>query len=232
VDRICDPSGSNEFWSDFLAFQKPIAAYGIFNSLSQTLLKMTSPGVPDFYQGSELWDLNLVDPDNRRPVDFEKRKKLLDDIIDSEDGRQKTEDGGRISYFINDLLWRREDGRIKLFLIYKVLNARRRRTGLFEKGDYQPLKVRGKYSDHIVGFLRSYGDQHAVAIAPRFLTSLIKSRELPLGPDVWQDTEILWSESLRGHWRDAITGESLQAQETIRVGHVLARFPVLLLIRS
>jgi (1->4)-alpha-D-glucan 1-alpha-D-glucosylmutase len=223
IDRIMDHS--TEFWNDFLSFHRDVAAYGIFNSLSQTLLKMTSPGVPDFYQGSELWDFRLVDPDNRRPVDFEKRKKLLDEIIEYEDG-EKTSD------FIHELLKTREDGRIKLFLIFKVLNARRNRTELFEKGDYQPLKARGKYGNHIVGFLRRFGNQNAMTIAPRFLTSLINTHELPLGTDLWHDTEIFWPASIEGHWRQVVTGESINILKAVPVGQILAKFPVALLIRT
>ncbi|MFC1634426.1 malto-oligosyltrehalose synthase, partial [Planctomycetota bacterium] len=225
IDRILEPSATNEFRSDFLSFQRDVAAYGIFNSLSQTLLKMTSPGVPDFYQGSELWDLSLVDPDNRRPVDFDKREKFLDEIVAAEDGEENFD-------FIRDLLETREDGRIKLFLIFKVLNARRQRTELFEKGDYRPLKARGKYGDHIVGFLRSFRNQNAAAIAPRFLASLITTRELPLGTNIWQDTEILWPVSFEDHWHNAITGESIQIEKVAPVGHIFAKFPVALLIQT
>jgi (1->4)-alpha-D-glucan 1-alpha-D-glucosylmutase len=221
VERILDPSVSNDFRNDFLTFQKQIAAYGIFNSLSQALLKMTSPGVPDFYQGDELWDLGLVDPDNRRQVDFEKRKRILDEI------RSREHD----SALINELLQTRTDGRIKLFLIFKVLNARRKYAELFANGDYQPLKVRGEYSNHIIAFIRSCGDQNAATIAPRFLTSLIEADELPFEPDVWQDTEILWPAALEGDWRNAITGGSIRIEKTVSAGQILARFPVSLLIR-
>jgi (1->4)-alpha-D-glucan 1-alpha-D-glucosylmutase len=222
VDRIMDSSASNEFWRDFLAFQKQIAAYGIFNSLSQTLLKMTSPGVPDFYQGGELWDFSLVDPDNRRPVYFEKRKSIMGEI------RSREHD----STLIDELLRTRQDGRIKLFLIYKILAERGKRAGFFEKGDYQPLKVRGKYSNHIVVFVRSHGSQRITTIAPRFLTLLIGADELPIGSDVWQDTEITWSTALEGNWRNAITGESIRITKSTRMGQILARFPITLLIRD
>jgi (1->4)-alpha-D-glucan 1-alpha-D-glucosylmutase len=236
IDHILNPSISNEFWSDFLPFQKRIAAYGIFNSLSQVLLKMTSPGVPDFYQGSELWDLNLVDPDNHRPVDFEKRRKFLDEIR-SRGQNSHTE-------LIDELLRARQDGRIKLFLIFKVLNARRQNADLFAKGDYQPLKAQGKYGNHVVVFLRRYRDQTAITFVPRFLTSLISTHELPLGTDVWQDTEISWPASLEGRWQDAITGEFIQTVGSVReppsegwpsplrVGRLLEKFPVSLLIRG
>ena len=220
VDRIMDTSASNKFWRDFSSFQKQIAGYGIFNSLSQTLLKMTSPGVPDFYQGGELWDLSLVDPDNRRPVDFDKRKSILDEI------RSREHD----SSLIDELLQARTDGRIKLFLIFKILTERRKRAGFFEKGDYQPLKVRGKYSNHIIAFIRSRGDQSIVTIAPRFITSLIGADELPLGTDVWQDTEITWPAGLEGNWQNAITGEFFRIKETVQAGQILARFPVSLLL--
>ena len=221
VERILDPSVSNDFRNDFLTFQKQIAAYGIFNSLSQTLLKMTSPGVPDFYQGAELWDFSLVDPDNRRQVDFEKRKRILDKI------RSREHDPA----LINELLQTRTDGRIKLFLIFKVLNARRKHAELFANGDYQPLKVRGEYSNHIIAFIRSFGDRNVATIAPRFLTSLIEADEFPFGPDVWQDTEILWPTAFQGDWLNAITGVSIRIEKTAPVGQILARFPVSLLIR-
>jgi (1->4)-alpha-D-glucan 1-alpha-D-glucosylmutase len=221
VDRILDPLVSNGFRNDFLAFQHQIAAYGILNSLSQTLLKMTSPGVPDFYQGGELWDFSLVDPDNRRPVNFEKRKRILDEI------RSREHD----SALIDELLKTQTDGRIKLFLIFKILAERRKRARLFENGDYQPLKVRGEYSNHIIAFIRSCGDQNAASIAPRFLTSLIGVDELPLGKDIWQDTEILWPVALEGDWLNTITGGSIRIKKTVPAGQILARFPVSLLIR-
>jgi (1->4)-alpha-D-glucan 1-alpha-D-glucosylmutase len=225
TDQVLNVSGPNEFWDDFVPFQREIAAYGIFNSLSQTLLKMTSPGLPDFYQGSELWDLNLVDPDNRRPVDFEKRRRFLDQIRD----KQPDNNIG----LIDELLKTRRDGRIKLFLIYRVLNARRQYAGgVFEKGDYQPLTAGGRYSEHVVGFLRNHGDRKAATIVPRFLTSLIGPDELPFGTEVWKDTEIRWSKTLGGYWCDVITGQSIRPNGGLLVGDILSRFPVSLLIKS
>jgi (1->4)-alpha-D-glucan 1-alpha-D-glucosylmutase len=224
VDRIMDSSASNEFWRDFLVFQKQIAAYGILYSLSQTMLKMTSPGVPDFYQGSELWDLSLVDPDNRRPVDFEKRIIILNEIRSGEIDSNTN--------LIDELLQTRTDGRIKLFLIYKILNERRKRPGLFEKGDYHSLKACGKYSNHVVAYIRSRDDQSIATIAPRFLRSLIGAEELPLGPDVWQDTEIALPVEMEGNWQNAITGETVRIKKTVQVCQILARFPVSLLIRT
>lgn len=223
IDCILEPSDANAFWRDFLPFQKQIAAYGIFNSLSQVLLKMTSPGIPDFYQGSELWDLNLVDPDNRRPVDFGKRKRFLEKIRVG---------GNDVHMGIKDELIRtRQDGQIKLFLIFKILNVRRENAGLFEKGSYQPLEIRGKYSNHAIGFLRRLEDQLAITIAPRFLTTLMSAHELPLGTDVWKDTEVFWPESVNGPWQNAITDDLVVVEKTTPVGWLLARFPVCLLIK-
>jgi (1->4)-alpha-D-glucan 1-alpha-D-glucosylmutase len=228
VERILEPADSNEFWSDFLPFQKRVAAYGIFNSLSQALLKMTSPGVPDFYQGTELWDLNLVDPDNRRPLDFEKRRKFLDEI--------RSREQNSAAELIDELRRTRQDGRIKLFLIFKVLNARREYAELFAKGDYQPLKARGKYANHVIVFFRRYGDKAGVTVAPRCLTSLIDAHELPLGTGVWRDTEVPLPASLEGDWQNPITGETQTVgavrEPPLRVGRLLEKFPVSLLIRG
>ncbi|HEY9778778.1 MAG TPA: malto-oligosyltrehalose synthase, partial [Leptolyngbyaceae cyanobacterium] len=164
VDKVLDFDESNSFIQEFLPFQKRVAGYGIFNSLSQTLLKYTSPGVPDTYQGTELWDLSMVDPDNRRPVDYEQRFSFLKEIKE----KSKTD----VLTLINDLLSNKEDGRIKLFLTYKVLQTIKANLAVFQKGDYQPLEVSGKFKEHIVAFARSNGNNTIVVITPRFLTSL------------------------------------------------------------
>jgi (1->4)-alpha-D-glucan 1-alpha-D-glucosylmutase len=115
IEQILDTSKPNEFLETFIPFQRKVAYYGIFNSLSQTLIKITSPGVPDFYQGAELWDLNLVDPDNRRPVDFSTRRSLLRNITE--------ETQADLLSLVSSLLRGREDGRIKLFLISTALET-------------------------------------------------------------------------------------------------------------
>ena len=123
AEKILARSEANEFLKDLIPFCRRVSHYGILNSLSQTLIKITSPGVPDFYQGSELWDLSLVDPDNRRPVDFEKRRAMLAGIREQDDA-----DIGRL---VQDLLATREDGRIKLFLIYRALKAKKANREIF-----------------------------------------------------------------------------------------------------
>jgi (1->4)-alpha-D-glucan 1-alpha-D-glucosylmutase len=194
----------------------------MLNSLSQALLKITSPGVPDFYQGTELWDLNLVDPDNRRPVDFEKRKSLLIEIV----GKAQKDIPGLVS----DLLATWEDGRIKLFLIFRALNAREERAGLFERGAYFPVEVKGKFEEHLVAFSRRDGDRWAITVCPRFLTSVVQEGRFPLGQEVWEDTRLLLPEEAPIQFNEALTGEAVKSGKTVLVGDILRRLPVALLV--
>jgi (1->4)-alpha-D-glucan 1-alpha-D-glucosylmutase len=221
IEKVLDPSLSKEFLEVFRPFQQRIADYGIFNSLSQTLLKITAPGVPDFYQGTELWELSLVDPDNRRPVDFEQRRTYLSAIRE----QVKTD----ILGLIEELLKHKTDGRIKLFLTAQLLQARTNYVSLFQDGDYLPLEVQGTYANHIIAFARREGNQTAIAIAPRFLTSLIQPGENPLGESVWQDTHL---QLPPGTWKNVITQQPLQPTETLSIATALAHFPVALLVST
>ncbi|HYA03386.1 MAG TPA: malto-oligosyltrehalose synthase, partial [Syntrophobacteria bacterium] len=225
LDEILEMSPENEFLNQFIPFQKQVAYYAIFSSLSQTLIKMTCPGVPDFYQGTELWDLSLVDPDNRRPVDFEKRMALLGEISE----RTK---GDRLA-FISELLETREDGRIKLFLIAMGLRARDEYPAVFQRGSYQPLAVSGTHEDHIVAYARHAGDVWAVTIAPRFLATLVRDGEYPLGPDIWRDTRVSLREGLPATcWRNTLTGEIIHARDGLVIAEVLQTLPVALLVNQ
>ncbi|MBD1804617.1 malto-oligosyltrehalose synthase [Microcoleus sp. FACHB-SPT15] len=219
VEKVLEPSDSNEFMKEFLPFQKWVAGYGIFNSLSQVLLKYTAPGVPDTYQGTELWDLSMVDPDNRRPVDYEQRMSFLKDIKE----RQQTD----IGKLTDELLSTKEDGRIKLFLTHKVLQARKENLDVFQKGDYQPIEVSGKFKEHIVAFARSFGDTTAIAIAPRFFTSLVQPGDYPIG-EVWADTQLQLPQGRQSSWRDAITNQTISG--TGAIAQILQHFPVALLV--
>ncbi|MBW4650510.1 MAG: malto-oligosyltrehalose synthase [Kastovskya adunca ATA6-11-RM4] len=220
VESILQPSEQNQFLEKFRPFQKVVADYGIYNSLSQILLKNMAVGVPDLYQGTELWDLSMVDPDNRRPVDYEQRVAFLQDI------KEKAQQD--ILKLVNELLSTKEDGKIKLFLTYKVLQARNENMELFLKGDYLPLKVVGKFQDCIVAFARQVGDKVAITVAPRLLTSLVNPGERPLG-DVWEDTAIQLPAGMPSVWKDAIAAQTLQGNEAIPVSEVLKNFPVALL---
>jgi (1->4)-alpha-D-glucan 1-alpha-D-glucosylmutase len=222
VEKILTRSRANSFLKDFIPFCRRVSHYGMLTSLSQTLIKIASPGVPDFYQGTELWDLNLVDPDNRRPVDFEKRRKMLAGI--------RKRENSNIGRLIQDLLSTKEDGRIKLFLIYRALKARNASREIFREGAYLPLKAGGKFSHHVIPFARKYGQQWAMVIAPRFLSHLVQEGEFPLERQVWQDTEVGMPDGAPAQWRNAITNEVLSVGKALPVGEVLLSFPVALLM--
>ncbi|NMG11383.1 malto-oligosyltrehalose synthase [Brasilonema sp. UFV-L1] len=222
VTAVLEPSQENPFLKEFLPFQKWVAEYGIFNSLSQTLLKITSPGVPDFYQGSELWDLSLVDPDNRRPVDFETRQSYLKAI--------KEQANTDILKLIDELLAQKKDARVKLFLIVQALKARTEHLQVFQQGNYLPLEVTGKFKEHIIAFARNDGNKTIVTIAPRFFTSLIQPGEYPLGQEVWNDTSLKLPTEVSSTWKDAITEQAVQSNGTLLIGEVLKYFPGALLV--
>jgi (1->4)-alpha-D-glucan 1-alpha-D-glucosylmutase len=222
AERILARSQANAFLKDLIPFCRRVSHYGMLNSLSQTLIKITSPGVPDFYQGTELWDLNLVDPDNRRPVDFEKRRAMLAGIREEEDSN--------IDRLIQDLLATREDGKIKLFLIYRALKARRTHREIFRSGIYLPLESAGRFRSHVIAFAWRYQRQWAIVIAPRFFSHLIQAGKFPLGRPVWQDTELIMPNGAPATWRNVITNEVFSAGQKQYVGDILLSFPVALLM--
>jgi len=222
AERILARAESNAFLKEFIPFCRKISHYGILNSLSQTLIKITSPGVPDFYQGSELWDLSLVDPDNRRPVDFEKRRAMLAGI--------REQDGAGIGRLVQDLLSTREDGKIKLFLIYRTLKAKKANLEIFRSGAYLPIEPAGRFRSHIIAFAWRYEQHWALVIAPRFLSHLVQEGDFPLGRQVWQNTEVIMPDGAPAAWRNVITGEEISAGRALSVGDILLSFPVALLM--
>jgi len=221
VDAILDPSPENDFPARFAPFQKIIAFYGCINSLSQLLLKIAAPGLPDFYQGTELWHLDLVDPDNRRPVDYGLRASLLREI-----GRMSAQN---LSGAIADFLTNWEDGRIKMFLMWRALQARKNHHLLFREGTYRPLKVSGERTDNVIAFVRERGTARAAVVAPRLAASLAEPGQFPLGPDAWGDTALELPEA-GAPWTDALTGEAPGKTGLVPVGGILRRFPAALLI--
>ena len=181
VARILDPSPRNKFLPIFLPAAKEIVRLGAINSLTQTLLKLTSPGVPDIYQGTEIWDYSLVDPDNRRPVDYELRSQMLKSMS---------------SATVGELMQTWSDGRIKLFLTKHLLQLRRGHADLFERGEYLPLHTSGTFAESCVSFVRRFNENWIAVIAPR-LSSRVGFP--PIG-EAWQDTAIRLPEtfSLKG----------------------------------
>src|SRR5437773_152554 len=169
VAKILDPSARNKFLPIFLPVAQEIARLGAVNSLTQTLLKLTSPGVPDIYQGTEIWDYSLVDPDNRRPVDYVQRREMLETL------ETATPD---------NLMRAWPDGRIKMFLTQRVLRFRREHADLFQRGEYLPLLAGGIFAECCVGFARHLADEWIAVIAPR-LSSRVGFP--PVG-GLWKDT--------------------------------------------
>jgi (1->4)-alpha-D-glucan 1-alpha-D-glucosylmutase len=195
------------------------------------LLKLASPGVPDTYQGSEIWDFSLVDPDNRRPVDYHKRSDLLREL------RSAVElANGDLNKFCRDLITVNEDGRAKLYLHYKTLELRRDHPGLLSAGEYVPLTLEGALKDHVFAFARRSEDAWVVVAVPRLLASLLTDKdEPPLGPSFWHDTRLLFPDGLPlGDWRNIFTGEPMSADEhdgrrSLPAAGLFAHFPVALL---
>ncbi|MEJ2100904.1 MAG: malto-oligosyltrehalose synthase [Desulfobacterales bacterium] len=224
AQKILHPVEGAPFLETFLPFFKKVAFYGIWNTLSQTLLKITAPGVPDFYQGTELFDFHLVDPDNRRPVDFLKRKQFLAEIL-------KDFSSDPIG-LIRRLLAHRNDGRIKLFLIARALQTRNAQATLFQQGTYVPLAVTGRFKAHVIAFARAHKNHCSIIAVPRFLTGLVKENQHPLGDRVWQDTEIILGEKAGSRWQNIFTAETLSAASSLKIGTILQHFPCALLLRE
>ena len=205
VAAILDGGGKNRFLEDFLPFQRRIARYGMTNGLSQALVKIAAPGVPDFYQGTELWDLRLVDPDNRGPVDFSRRRRLLQELAEREPA-------GRLA-LVRELLARPEDGRVKLFLTWKALRFRRDRRELFASGDYLPLSASGEKREHVLAFARRKGKEWAIAAVPRLVTRLGPPETFPLGEKAWGSRGgIVLPEGYPDRWTCLFTGEPVRTE--------------------
>jgi (1->4)-alpha-D-glucan 1-alpha-D-glucosylmutase len=225
VDRfiaaVLDPAESREFLADFQKFHAPLAAAGMRNSLSQVLLKVCSPGMPDFYQGTELWDLSLVDPDNRRPVDFGERRRLLAEL--------QAAAGGDRSRLAADLVANWRDGRIKLYVTFQALNFRRQHEAMFQQGDYLPLTATGPAAEHLLSFARVHQGRAAIAVVPRLVLNLQSVGQTLWDRDAWRETELVlpWAS---GQWRDAFTGQTTAGDGgKLPVGPLLAKLPVALL---
>lgn len=222
--------GENDFLADFLPFQRKIAWFGMLNSLGQTVLKLTVPGVPDTYQGNELWHFCLVDPDNRRPVDFQRRREMLAALRET-----MSVPAGELGERVSALWETADDGRIKLYAIWKALEVRRRHPGLFETGAYVPLACAGESASHICAFARVDGEERVVVAVPRLLVGLLGQEEnrLPVGPGVWGDTVISLPANFAGHtFVNILTGEEHVCADNgprLPAAEVFSRFPAAIL---
>lgn len=209
------------FRDDMKLFLEPVALCGMYSSLAMTLLKMTSPGVPDFYQGSELWDFRLVDPDNRQAVDYEKRASMLRQLraMEAEQGTKAVAE---------DVAGNLHDSRIKLFLIHKVLQFRKSHTRLFRNGAYTPLEF-SKENSNVCAFSRAEEDEEALVVAPRFFSSLTgNGRKPPYGTGTWGDSYI--SVPGEGTYRNILTDQVLiNSAGRLLLADIFTFFPVALL---
>ena len=212
----------NRFLPDFLELQERVARCGAVNSLAQTALALAAPGVLDLYQGSELWDLAMVDPDNRRPVDFEARARALAEL------REAGPKGAR--ELARNLVTSWRDGRAKLFFLWKGLRFRRDHRELFAGGSYAPLAVRGERSEQAIAFLRRKGAAWALAAAPRLVAALVEERAPRMRRGAWQSTRIELPRSAPRAWTNVVTGEAIVAEGSrIALERLFADFPVALL---
>jgi (1->4)-alpha-D-glucan 1-alpha-D-glucosylmutase len=218
----------------FRPFQRLVALYGSVNSLAQVLLKIVAPGIPDFYQGSELWDLSLVDPDNRRAVDFERRRSLLDDIR-----ARIVEDPDSLASLCAELLAAWPDGRIKLYVTHRALTLRREHPALFHSGRYLPLSAAGTHAEHIIALARLDGADAVIVAVPRLAARLTGfDGRFPLGPSVWGDTRIsLDDRILEGVYRDRFSGLRIATDRrdgtlALPVGALFGCLPIAMLARE
>ena len=205
----------DQFVAEAAAFARRIGPAGAVNGLTQTLLKLTVPGVPDFYQGSEFWDQSLVDPDNRRPVDFAPRIAALES------------DAAPVVLAAH---WR--DGRVKQAVIRRALALRHQAPELFARGEYRPLEVTGSLAEHVVAFVRSHGDTHCIVVAPRLIACHCEGRGDDAIPTViWQDTLLHLPADLRvRHMRDRLTDRQLPPlTHRVPLSAILTQFPIALL---
>jgi (1->4)-alpha-D-glucan 1-alpha-D-glucosylmutase len=210
VRGVLDAERANPFLADFAAFVEQLARPSAVASLSQLVLKLTVPGVPDIYQGGELWDFSLVDPDNRRPVDWDERRRLLDEI---EEARPA------------ELAGQWQDGREKLFATSRLLGLRRSRPALFDAGDYQPLDIgEGRNSDRICAFSRRAGDAVMAVAVPRLTYGLFRDG----GPADFGMTSIALPPVQV--WRNVFTNETIEARDQVRAAELFRQFPVAVLV--
>jgi len=220
VEMVLSPSNT-VFRDDFGDFARRVARFGIYNSLAQLAIKIGAPGVPDFYQGTELWDFSLVDPDNRRRVDYGKRRELLAAIDASGEGR---------AALASELLEHPEDDRLKLFATATMLRARRAAHDVFRCGRYEPLVVDGSAQRHLFAFGRVFGQRQVLVCVPRLVATLTRDGNPPIG-DIWGDTRMSVPEEAPRCYRQVFTDACAAVTEQdgrkwIRAADVFAHFPI------
>jgi (1->4)-alpha-D-glucan 1-alpha-D-glucosylmutase len=222
---------SKEFRDSFLPFQRRTAYFGMLNSLAQTLIKLTVPGVPDIYQGNEFWEFSLVDPDNRREVDYDVRRRALQLLK-----KALTSIRQLAVAECRELVQNMEDGRIKLYTMWKALALRKQRPDLFREGAYIPLRVTGEKSKHVLAFARQADDSVFITAVPRLCAELLGARpRFSGGEDIWEDTRVELPQTAETRFANIFTGEGVESETcgdvtSLSATRLFANFPVALLI--
>jgi (1->4)-alpha-D-glucan 1-alpha-D-glucosylmutase len=233
VEAVLERSTSNRFLEDFLPFQERVARYGLYNSLGQLLVKMTAPGIPDFYQGTELWSFHLVDPDNRCAVDYDARAAMAQELRAT-----LKQLGSDRAEFARSLFEQAQDGRVKMYTIMTGLEYRRLHPELFQQGEYLQLECGGSKKQHLCAFARLYQDHALVTVIPRLVATLNPdSKHPPIGLPVWEDSWMVvppWPTLSR--FRNLLTGEiitaeSVNGRRVLPLAKVLHHVPIALLER-
>jgi len=209
IDQLFNKN--SEFLTSFIGFIEKLKPAASIYSLAQALIKITAPGIPDVYQGCELWDLSYVDPDNRRPVDYHKRIELLEHIVREEREPQK---------LLNCLRSKRDEGMEKLYVVYKSLQFRRKNNDMFLYGEYLPLKIEGANEDAIA-FARKLNDQWCVVVVPLQVAKKKKQD--------WSSLKIILPSDAPDQWRNEFTGEKYSSGNLMALSTVFAQFPIALL---
>jgi (1->4)-alpha-D-glucan 1-alpha-D-glucosylmutase len=232
VDALLHPLRGREFREDFLSFHREVEYFGALNALSQVLLKGTAPGVPDFYQGTEVWNFSLVDPDNRRPVDFRARQRMLEEL--------KHEQAENRERLIESLCTHWKDGRIKMYLTSTMLEFRRDHAALFARGSYLPLRVEGQRAAHLFAFARrletATRPEWCIVVAPLQLATVMKPQDALNLQGVWGDTRIVLPADSPAEWQNILTQQNHSSSVTedgqsrvILANDLLGAFPAGLL---
>jgi (1->4)-alpha-D-glucan 1-alpha-D-glucosylmutase len=226
IASVLDREKNAEFCAKFEEFQNRTALYGMINGLGQILLKIACPGVPDVYQGAELWDFRLVDPDNRDPVDFAKRKAMFDELRSA----SKADCACRAQ----ELLEKWHDSRVKMHVLARALAMRQERRELFLDGDYRPIEASGRHQERIVAFARTHGREWAITVVPRCIASLHAAVIGPEGREFWRDTHLELPEGAPQKWVNIIAGRNSAAISTnnqrLSLADAFGSFPIALIV--
>jgi (1->4)-alpha-D-glucan 1-alpha-D-glucosylmutase len=223
IDMLMQEFGRVGLAESIGEFARRLAPHGALNSLAQLLLKIAAPGIPDIYQGTELWSFTLVDPDNRQPVDYDERRRALHEVahlLDDPDARE-----------VRTRLEQWHDGRIKLLVTALALQCRTRHADVFSRGALIALHADGARADHVLAFAHALDADACMLVLPRWTARVAPAGLMTAGAHLWEDTRIPVPETLRGAWRNALTGERLEAGEQIAIAAVFASIPFAFLER-